>query len=118
MIDILLGSPHMDIRLSVVDQLYQLCQTINTGGKGDKEGEGGRGTGEGREWGEEAGMTRRERVEGAGERGGSGGRRLGRGKGGSGEVVGEWEEEAGERGGMLRTKEHLMCVQVVSGREE
>ena len=83
------------------------------GGGGRERGGSG-----GREGGEEAGMTRRERVEGAGERGGSGGRRLGRGKGGSGEGVGEWEEEAGERGGMLRTKEHLMCVQVVSGREE
>ncbi len=30
-IDILLGSPHMEIRLSVVDQLYQLCQTIDSG---------------------------------------------------------------------------------------
>ena len=32
--DILLGSPHVDIRLSVVDQLDQLCQTISTGGGG------------------------------------------------------------------------------------
>ena len=43
MIDILLGSPHTDIRLSVVDQLYQLRQTINTGRRGDegrKRGEG------------------------------------------------------------------------------
>lgn len=29
-IDILLGSPHVDIRLSVVEQLFQLC-SINTG---------------------------------------------------------------------------------------
>ena len=43
MIDILLGSPHMDIRLSVVDQLDQLCQTINTGRRGDEGREEGRG---------------------------------------------------------------------------
>ena len=30
-IDILLGCPHPDIRLSVVNQLYQLCQAIDTG---------------------------------------------------------------------------------------
>ena len=61
-IDILLGSPHMDIRLSVVDQLYQLCQTINTGGRGDEEGEGrgerGRSEGRGEERGEEGGGRR------------------------------------------------------------
>ena len=44
MIDILLGSPHMDIRLSVVDQLDQLCQTINTGRRGGRWG-GRRGRG-------------------------------------------------------------------------
>ena len=74
MIDILLGSPHMDIRLSVVDQLYQLCQTINTGGKGDKEGEGGRGTGEGREWGEGVGGGGWDDKEGEGRGGEDGGR--------------------------------------------
>ena len=39
-IDILLGSPHVQIRLSVVDQLLQLCSitTANTGERGHVTG--------------------------------------------------------------------------------
>ena len=41
--DILLGYLHVDIRLSVVEQLDQLCQTISTGGWGCGVGGGGDG---------------------------------------------------------------------------
>ena len=86
MIDILLGSPHMDIRLSVVDQLYQLCQTINTGKRGDEERKREEWEGEGEEVGERGGSGRggwgEERKEGEGRE--EVGRRLRGGEGGSG----------------------------------
>ncbi len=36
-IDILLGSPHVEIRLSVVDQLYQLCANVESGLSGSEK---------------------------------------------------------------------------------
>ena len=33
-VDVLLGCPHMDVRLSMGNQLIQLCRDIDTGGGG------------------------------------------------------------------------------------